>query len=536
MTKEETISKVISQAGSEDTTPLHKVIELIKSISSATGKKDISGLLEFIEKDAEVSGRVLRTAFPSSGTEEKDGVEVHTIEQAVRIIGLDKIVSVLMTIVAAQELNRNISYPSKLELLSLSILTGLVARNFSTNSGIRDADICFASGLFRHYGDILLSRSLPEQYSLACHLAQDAQISREDCFRKIFGIGSMELARYVLEHMKMPGTLWKSIREVDDPDMVDPVTLAGSFAGEVGEIMNSQGLERSRYDSEISDLITRYQEASGINIRAFNQIFTELNTELQDLQSSGGIPELAPHLSKRLQIITSGSDEEFPEAPALEVNVSEYNRQANSDLNSLLPGLPEVPYSELTDKGIPSPRSRLARSKAFFHEGIHKIVNFTCDLMHSHEEITSQICKVAMAGFRARNVFFFAPSGHEDCFISFLNYGPEASKSGSVPNFSGSDGSFLARAVSSKEPVLISSEELNKEPQAIRAWIGASEELSPYIAWPLKNRDTVSALILMSGGDQYAMDEFEIASRQMVQFFRFASLCLSTRKVSKQNN
>ncbi|MCD8535893.1 MAG: hypothetical protein LR011_14340 [Verrucomicrobia bacterium] len=79
-------------------------------------------------------------------------------------------------------------------------------------------------------------------------------------------------------------------------------------------------------------------------------------------------------------------------------------------------------------------------------------------------------------------------------------------------------------------------EELNKEPQAIQAWIGASEELSPLIAWPLKNRDTVSALILISGGDQYAMDEFEISSRQMVQFFRFASLCLNTRKVSTQNN
>lgn len=523
MKREETIQTVVSGIDGNRMSSLSQVLRLINSFSSSPDKKDIKSLVEVLGADIAISGRVMRAAQPMRYNPE--GIEIETLEQAVHMIGLDRIASVSMSMLAARAMEGDKVDPVIVELLSLSILTGLAAKNISTAAGFRDSDLCFASGLFQNYGDVLLAQFAAEEYRKAVALADLEETSRDQAFESVFGITPGALAREVLERQEMPRALWSSICPGDPDGSAEAgnlssdqeVQIAASMAHGLGEALNARGVRKDSCQSRISTLVSRYENASGVNAEAFRDIFTALEEDISELKSSGGLPNFANHLKERVRIIARDSDDPFPDPPRVDLSLEDETHEVSDRIESL-------------------PKSRVARSKRYFHDGIYHIVNHACELTRTQEDIVCEICKIAVGGYNARNIYFFAPSGYQDYYISFLSYGPDTNRNGSIPNFSLEDQSFLARAIRTREPVIVSGSAAAAEIEPHADWLKGQEHLNPFIAWPLINHDQVIALVLINGGQEYARDEFELSTRPMVQFFRFAALSLATRKASPQLN
>lgn len=518
MTREETISKVSAGIDDNRVSSLTQVLRLINTLSGDIEGRDIDSLVHAIGGDVSLSAKVLRAAQPMRYNPE--GVAIDSIEQAVQMIGLEKICSISMALLMAKDMDGDEVEPLVVEILSLSIMSGWLARIFSNSTGLPNSELCFVSGLFQNYGNLLLAQFMPDEYKEACGMALEKRISKYDACRMKFGIDSGELAQVIFKRLKMPGSIWKSIRgddveqAVNSDEEFDEVSVAAMFSSYYSNLLNTRGLEASDYEVKTDKLISKFAKSTNIDHDSLIEILVELNQDLEDLRLSGGLPKFSSHLNERVKIATSGMNAPFPDVPPLDIP---------AEILKKLEGAQEEIQSDddMNEKPLPS---RVAKSKMIFHQGIHQMVEQALESNAQSKMIVSKIFETIESGFHARNIYFFVPSGYDNFFVSLVSSGPETESASSIPNFSTTEGSFLAQAVQRKEPVVVQKlGEVSRE-YSVPDWMQNITHLYPNIAWPLVYNDSVVALILMNGGDKYSLDELKIGSKQMNQFFKFATL------------
>lgn len=530
MHREKTISRILAGVEGDEVTSVASVLKLIKSLSGNVEGRDIESLTEAIGTDVSLSAKVIRAAQPMRYNPE--GVLIESIDQAIHMIGLNKISSLSMALLMAQDMEGENPDPLIVEILSISVFSGCLARLFSQQAGFQDNELCFASGLFQSYGDLLLARFMPSEYREANVLALRQKITKQEAIRQTFGLTSAELAKAVFKKIKVPSSIWKTIKGFDFEELIESkeelneVSVAGTFSQQVSEIVNSRGIQLEQFNTKIDKLLGRFSKSTGVDREAFDKIMAELHEELENLRTSGGIPKFSQPLKDRLRIIAAGTDDPLPDAPRCDIP-----QELAKSLFEELRNTDEIESVDDYENSEVAP-SRVAKSKLFFHTGIENMVGRALSKDTLLESIVSQICETVIKGFKSRNVYFFTPSmQHSGFFLSIFSQGPETSEQTEIASFSIADESFLAEAVIQKKPILVHRiAELSRE-YSIKNWMKPQLKLSPHIAWPLVYKKEVIAMVLMNGGDEYTSEEFEIGTNQMSKFFKFAALCYATKQL-----
>lgn len=525
MSREKTIRHVLAGVDGDQVTSITQVLKLIKSLSGDVESRDIESLVGAIGADVSLSTKVIRAAQPMRYN--PDGVFIESIDQAVHMIGLQKISSISMALMTAQDMESDNVDPLVAEILSSSVVSACAARLFGQISGFQDNELCFVSGLFQNYGDLLLAKFMPDEYRKAGAISLEQKMPRPEAFKEVFGLNSGDLARQVFRKIKVPNSIWKSIKGLDmetvleSKDEMDEVTAAGTFSHFLTEVINSRGLQSDKFDRNMDRLIGRFSKCSSIDRESFDVMMKGLNEEIDNLNSTGGLPKFSKHIKERLKIIAAGADDPFPDAPRYDIP-ADLARQLQDQMRAAEQAAAEEPAVQ---------PSRVARSKMLFHEGISKVVEQAVLKDSRLDSIISQICQTISHGFKARNIYFFAPSGNDGKFVNLMRFGQEAKASATTPSFSDKEKSFIADAVMQKSPVIVQKlSEVSRE-YSVSEWLLPQVDLSPHIAWPLVYKNSVIALVLMNGGEDYMQEEFKIGTKQMNQFFQFASLCFATRQL-----
>lgn len=545
MKREETVRKIVSGIQKNQMVSVSRTLEVINTFGSGPEKKDVELLAEILSTDDSVSSRILQMARPMRYNPE--GKEVETLQQAINLIGLEKIASVAIAILTDREMESDASDSIMIELLSKSILSGLVARHLAQESGSGDADLSFATGLLRNFGDVFLAKLMPEEYLQACEMAKAGTLNREDVFEELFGISPLDLATEVFSSEIAPDSLnsiFKAISQSGNAaagKLPDSMPHSGEvqtseFAFKVGDILTTRVLEKRECATQIESLFNEFKASAQFGDVNLNEFLNDIHEDLEELKASGGLSRFAGHLRERVRILASRSPDAFPDGPIHKLTFTGHLEGRVPENENGCGFNEDAPGSHAND-GVNLPNSRVARSRAHFHHGIYSIVNHASEPDFSHEDIIGEICQIAANGYKCRNIYFFAPSGYQDYFISFMSYGPETAGCGTIPSFSVGDGSFLAQSVLTKKPVLLrEASDGDDRVKSLTPWLKGQLKLNPFIAWPLVSREKLLGVVLFTGGSQYACDEFNIASQPMVQFFRFAGLTLAARRAALNLN
>lgn len=546
MKREETVRKIVSGIQKNEMVSVSRTLEVINTFGSGPEKKDVELLAEILSSDDSVSNRILQMARPMRYNPE--GKEVETLQQAIDLIGLEKIASVAIAILTDREMESDAADSMMIELLSKSILSGLVARHLAQESGTGDADLAFAAGLLRNFGDVFLARLMPDEYRQACEMAKAGTLNREDVFEELFGISPLDLATEVFSSDVAPDSLnavFKAISESGHPatgKISDSIPHSGevqssAFGFKFGDILTARVLEKRECTNQMESLFNEFKASAESEEVDLYEFLKNIYDDLEELKASGGLSRFAGHLRERVRILAVRSADALPDGPVHKVTFTGQYGGRISESDNISPDSNVDASESRGNDEVSLPNSRIARSQAHFHHGIYSIVNHASEPDFSHEEIIGEICQIAANGYKCRNIYFFAPSGYQDYFISFLSYGPETTDCGTIPSFSVGDGSFLAQSVLSKQPVLL--RDVSDEDDRVKAlspWLKGQLKLNPFIAWPLVSRENLLGVVLFTGGSQYACDEFKIASQPMVQFFRFAGLTLASRRAALSLN
>jgi len=121
--------------------------------------------------------------------------------QAVTIIGLDTLKTLVLTIKIFEQMNSCVPSPISLESIwNHSLKTGEFARKIMKAESQDNAlaDDALASGLLHDLGIVLLATQMKDQYDTVASIAQEKQMTLDEAERQTFGVSHAEVGAYLL--------------------------------------------------------------------------------------------------------------------------------------------------------------------------------------------------------------------------------------------------------------------------------------------------------------------------------------------------
>lgn len=220
-----TLARIDAGLRDNQTVCLARVVELIREITARPDTISVQHLEELIERDVAVVAEILRVANTIGYNPE--GVEVETVGQAIQTVGFMKIRNLAVSLLLLRHAGEVGQLQESREVSVKAVLCGQLAEVVSERMGLVEPGHAFVCVALRHYGDLLLSTFLPEDYrEVRKRLAEGGG---RQVWVEVFGATPMEVGRRVLEGMRLPEVILGTLEEL--PSVAEVKKLPDSRAG-----------------------------------------------------------------------------------------------------------------------------------------------------------------------------------------------------------------------------------------------------------------------------------------------------------------
>ena len=191
---------------------LNNVTEISRK-ADADADFSAAQLSESILKDFALTAKLLRMVNGMFAN--RFGGKVHSVNQAVLILGFDSVRSMALGIsvykLSGQRAQGNspAGRPNKFhdELADTainSLIAGEIARNLAYKAGIKDTELAMMCAMFRNLGQQLVIEYMPEEYQRIVSLAETSRISRSAAAQRILGTTLPKIGLGVAERWHLP--------------------------------------------------------------------------------------------------------------------------------------------------------------------------------------------------------------------------------------------------------------------------------------------------------------------------------------------
>jgi len=236
-------------------TYLKLMVELKSQVAS------VNSVAKVLESDIALSSQILKLtnsayfALP---------VIIHSMEQAVRLLGLDTIKSLATIANFFHSYDGDKKSQAVLETLNeRSISIGVLARQLCRSQGCeeQDAETAFCIGLLSHIGTLVLVTNLPEKFSAAITYVEESQWDIMAAEKHVFGATHADLGAYLLGLWGFPDTTIETVRLHHDDRVMESEKFTPSQAVYIAQAFgrySKTGFEGkgalvpSRYNSSIA--------------------------------------------------------------------------------------------------------------------------------------------------------------------------------------------------------------------------------------------------------------------------------------------
>ncbi|GEM_PF-1790779 len=196
------VKKEIAKPGS--VVCLAKCVEMVKILTDEKNPASVDEITEAILKDTFLTTRVLTVA--NSAYYNRSGKTISTVSQAILILGLSQIRSIVFSVLVVEQLpdqerarnirNRTVS----------AAFGGSVAKNLSEQLSLRIPETAFMAGAFSQFGKLLVYsflNDLATQYDQAVAQGADETAAAE----QFFGLRIEALGKMIGQHLGLPPSL-----------------------------------------------------------------------------------------------------------------------------------------------------------------------------------------------------------------------------------------------------------------------------------------------------------------------------------------
>jgi len=247
----------------------------------------VSRIIRLLETDPSLTIKVLQVAnSPFYGAHSR----IHTMDQALRLIGLNELCNVLLSVAIHSKMFHMVSEKSKeMELLwNHSLACAHISRSIATKLQIHNAGREYIAGLLHDIGKIVLIEYYDRELEQICMLIEKEQVSDIDAEKKLVGVTHEDIGSLLGEAWGLPESFINVIKYHHAPRQ-DTSTMVLSAVVHVADFLCGQwgvsAFEKVPQMSLIDDegwqiLLENYRHIDGTD---HEQVVSELKKELKTL-------------------------------------------------------------------------------------------------------------------------------------------------------------------------------------------------------------------------------------------------------------
>jgi len=236
-----TVARITSALDRGDSASIVQIVELIREVTCKLESISVQQLGEAVGRDLLTMSRVISVAHTLGYNPE--GVEISTINQAIQVIGFNKIRNRALSLMLLN--NAASANPGdKRDVAASALVSGLVAQTIRERINPHDAEDAFVCTALRNDGRIMLANFLPDEYQEAVSRSGRGE-SESKSFREHFDLTTLEPSVELLGRSRMPRNLMLSLGEVtpamrksDTMSTEQELSVRATFADELCQLMH----------------------------------------------------------------------------------------------------------------------------------------------------------------------------------------------------------------------------------------------------------------------------------------------------------
>ncbi len=206
--RQEVVSSLLTKITQRDDLPalsehIHQVMEVVED-----DERSMRQITEVILKDVSFSMQVLRRA--NSAEYNRSGRELATITHAVSLIGLDAVRNLASGMLLLQHFWERSA--GARELMVLSLLTAGHARATARRVQYGELEEAYLCGMFRNFGEILVSSYLPRKYATILQRMQRFGADEHAAALRVLECTYEDFGRAALRHWRLPDRMRLAIQ------------------------------------------------------------------------------------------------------------------------------------------------------------------------------------------------------------------------------------------------------------------------------------------------------------------------------------
>src|SRR6478736_1537100 len=258
----QTMDRARSAMQSTRIASLPEVVKLLRSLTGNSQQVSVIELAEVIQADPLVLAKVVGAA--NMFAYNPNGVEVTSVTQAIHVIGYERIRTLAMSLMLAEQVSRTQSPDAQREYAAQSLMAGCIAQTLASGRALLDKQQAFICASLRNFGQIVLTSCMAEEF---LQLRKAAGGEPDDAgYRRAFGMTPLELGHQLLDAANLPEEILATLRTIPPAAFAvlerkpeDQLRALTAFAGELAALTLDPRSDPADFAAKSEALARRYE-------------------------------------------------------------------------------------------------------------------------------------------------------------------------------------------------------------------------------------------------------------------------------------
>jgi HD-like signal output (HDOD) protein len=309
---QQTIKRVAAGLETGEGAGLSEIVQLIQQLSNNALETSVQELAELIGKDVVVTAKVIAAANTIGYN--PSGIDVSTINQAIHVIGFNKIRQLAISLLLVENAERTLNPSEKREIAALALCSGLIAETVMTRHGSLSAEQAFICASLRSYGRLLMTSFMIDEYRRAQLMAVSG-MNEDEAFNRVFGLTPLELGHHLLASAHLPGAILKSLRALP-PDAIKLATqnpdiellMLSDLSVRICELALRPDVSAAEFEQRAQVLTARTGRAFNLDMEGLLGVLREAGQQLNIFATTFGLNGISSNLGVRIQARATGEE------------------------------------------------------------------------------------------------------------------------------------------------------------------------------------------------------------------------------------
>ncbi len=488
-----TVSKIRDALTCGDTACVAQVLEIVQQMSGKVERLSVQELAEIIGRDLTTVAKIMKAANCLGYN--PAAAEVSTLPQAIGIIGFEAIRNLVISLLLMESAETRFGEEQNHNVAATALSTAVMAKTVAERIPGLNSEQAFVCGTLRHYGKLLLSTFMPDEYFDATELARE--MGTDQAFRKTFGLTPIELGIRILAESNLPRIIQHAL-EPAPAEMIrskklsdsEKLVVVSDFAEKFCGLIDSPDLNPASYKSASEQLLKSYAPSLGLDGDGLQEVLVRVSHSLTTVGQAQGFTSFGSTIVNRFGRLAEGRPLEQRPTPAKSAEAGQPTASSSPDPLAL--GVAEV--EKLVALNPVDTR------KAF-----------------------TVAARGVRAGLRARSCLIFLCSREEAHFSAAYGVGPLFHEVRHQPLIDPRVKDVFSVCIARGEDVMIKDSEDASIAPFIPAWFRGSVSKGPLLLLPVKDASGTFATICVVAGHG---DRIELSAPRLQQLKKLRS-CLA---------